>query len=76
MQYFFSEYTKWSLCDQCFQDLNQNSILDTKTLFKIPRNLFGFSNNPRILFGPPSVNQCKFEVNEQRKEIKIHLKNF
>jgi uncharacterized protein (DUF2141 family) len=57
-----------------FQDLNQNSILDTKTLFKIPSEPFGFSNNPHIFFGPPSFNQCKFEINAERKEIQIRLK--
>jgi uncharacterized protein (DUF2141 family) len=39
-------------------DENGNGRLDTS--LGIPREGFGFSNNPRIWFGPPSFNSARF----------------
>lgn len=44
-----------------FLDANKNQKLDTN-IVGAPKERFGFSNNPRILFGAPNFNECDFEV--------------
>jgi uncharacterized protein (DUF2141 family) len=46
-------------------DENANHKLDTNFL-GIPKEGFGFSNNPRILFGPPSFEKASFELKEDQ----------
>lgn len=53
-------------------DENDNGKLDTNIL-GIPKEGFGFSNNPRIFFGPPSFEKASFD-SKDLKEIKIKLK--
>ena len=55
-----------------FYDRNDNQKLDTG-MFKIPKEEFGFSNNPRITFGPPKWDKSKFthDGNEALMEIKM-----
>ena len=58
-----------------FYDLNSNHQLDTRSLFKIPEEPFGFSRNPKLILGPPSFSQCMFDhVNEDLK-LCIKLKS-
>lgn len=47
-----------------FHDENGNGKMD-KTL-GIPLEGFAFSNNPRILFGPPSFKKCSFKMDEDK----------
>lgn len=54
-----------------FLDENQNKKLDTNVI-GIPKERFGFSNNPKILTGPPGYTKCKFTVTAD-KEIRIKL---
>lgn len=42
-------------------DANNNGEID-KNIFGIPKEGFCFSNNAMGSFGPPSYNDCKFEV--------------
>lgn len=42
-----------------FHDENNDNRLNTR--FRIPREPFGFSNNPTIM-GPPKYSKCKFTV--------------
>lgn len=58
-----------------FHDLNENSDLDTNAL-GIPTEPFGFSNDPKLLFGPPSFSKASFKVNNSTKLISIKLKTF
>jgi uncharacterized protein (DUF2141 family) len=59
-----------------YHDKNRNSKLDTNFL-GIPKEGFGFSNNPRILTGAPSFSNVKFTIQEnQKKVINIRLKHF
>ncbi|NHB67762.1 DUF2141 domain-containing protein [Perlabentimonas gracilis] len=44
-------------------DENNNNKLDTNWL-GIPKEGFGFSNNPSMTFGPPSFEKTIFELNE------------
>jgi len=43
-----------------FHDENRNGKLDT--MLGIPREGFGFSRNPAIVFGPPKFNAARFTV--------------
>lgn len=58
-----------------FHDLNENSDLDTNAI-GIPTEPFGFSNDPKLLFGPPSFSKASFKVNNSTKLISIKLKTF
>jgi uncharacterized protein (DUF2141 family) len=55
-----------------YHDLNDNRKLD-KNITGIPREPYGFSNNPVIIFGP-SWEKSTFELNEQELKLTIHLK--
>lgn len=56
-----------------FHDVNNDEDLNTNFM-GIPKEPFGFSNNPRIL-GPPKFRKCKFTVNSD-KTVTIKLKRF
>lgn len=59
-----------------YHDKNNNTKLDTNFL-GIPKEGFGFSNNPLIVAGPPSFGKVKFTIKEgQDKVITIKLKHF
>ncbi len=49
-----------------FHDENGNGKLDTNT-FGIPKEGYGFSNNAKGTFGPPSFEKWIFELNESKK---------
>ncbi len=55
-----------------FLDENGNGKLDGN-LIGIPKERFGFSNNPRILTGAPSYQDCEVSINDTVKELKIRL---
>jgi uncharacterized protein (DUF2141 family) len=46
----------------------------TQGAFGIPTQDFGFSRNPRIFLGPPSLNASKFDAGEGETTIHIKLK--
>jgi uncharacterized protein (DUF2141 family) len=54
-----------------FHDENGNKELDTN-FFGIPKEGFGFSNNPKIGFSKPTFEECSFKI-EQNKQINITL---
>ena len=56
-----------------FHDENNNEDLDTNSI-GIPKEPFGFSNNPR-LFGPPTYRKCKFNFTKSATKT-ITLKRF
>lgn len=55
-----------------FLDENGNGKLD-QNVIGIPKERFGFSNNPRILTGPPSFNDCAVRVLDQQNDLDIRL---
>jgi uncharacterized protein (DUF2141 family) len=55
-------------------DENNNNRLDTNFL-GIPKEGFGFSNNPTVIFGAPSFSKCKFDLKSDSK-ITIKMKYF
>ncbi len=54
-----------------YQDLNENDNLDSN-FFGIPTEPYGFSNNARGTFGPPTYEQCKFAL-DNNKSVTINL---
>ncbi|MEQ9402446.1 MAG: DUF2141 domain-containing protein [Cyclobacteriaceae bacterium] len=54
------------------QDLNGNKNLDTNFI-GLPKEPYGFSNNPSTTFGPPSFQGAKFSITENMK-IEIRFK--
>lgn len=44
-----------------FQDLNNNQRLD-KNFIGLPVEPYGFSNNPKLLFGPPGFQKCAVDL--------------
>ncbi len=54
-----------------FHDKNKNGKLDLNFL-GIPTEDYGYSNNARSWFGPPSWDKAKFLFNQ--KEMKIEIK--
>jgi uncharacterized protein (DUF2141 family) len=56
-----------------FQDLNGDGKL-TKNGFGLPIEPYGFSNNARSTFGPPSFSQAAFKVSEKTSLIEITVR--
>ncbi len=56
-----------------FHDENSNEILDN-SLFKIPTEAYGFSNNARGKFGPPRFEDVKINFTPDQQEFEIRLK--
>lgn len=55
-----------------FHDKNEDDELDTN-FFGIPTEIYGFSNNARGSFGPPSFGEAKFKFESDSLDIKIKL---
>ncbi len=55
-----------------FHDENDNDKLDSNFI-GIPSEPYAFSNNAKGMFGPPSFEDCKFEVKNGAQEIVISL---
>ena len=51
-----------------FHDKNENDEMETNWM-GLPTEGFGFSNNAKGLFGPPSFDKWVFELNADRKLI-------
>lgn len=60
----------WAL--SVVHDENGNGRLDTR--LGIPREGFGFSNNPRIWFGPPSFESARFELAPNGGMLNVTMK--
>lgn len=66
----FGEYAIAVLHDE-----NENEKMDFNFL-GIPQEGFGFSNNAKVTFGPPSFEEAKFNLNSTLLELKIKLRYF
>jgi len=55
-----------------FHDKNDNGKLDTNFL-GIPKEKYGFSNNPKVRFKAPGFDKCRFTV-EGDTEVSIKMK--
>lgn len=67
----FSALASGSYALSVFHDENGNARLDT--FLAIPREGFGFSQNPAVRFGPPPFSAVRFEVQsgEARQTVRI-----
>lgn len=61
VEYTFKNLSKGPYALAIFQDLNNDENLNTNAV-GIPKEPFGFTNNPRLLFGPPTFNKCRVQV--------------
>lgn len=57
---------------KAFLDLNRNGQLD-KNLLGMPKEPYGYSNNARAQFGPPSVGAATFEQKTMSQSLTIQL---
>lgn len=57
-----------------FHDLNRNTKLDSRSVLQLPREPFGFSNNPKLYFGPPRFKDCRFRLDQNITEVVVHLR--
>jgi len=55
-----------------YQDLNFNKKLD-KGMFGAPREPYGFSRNPKIVFKAPAFEDCNFEYEGTKLDLQINL---
>lgn len=58
---------------KAFHDEDANDDLNTNFL-GIPIEDYGFSNNARGIFGPPSWNEAKFNLSTETRVIEIIIK--
>ena len=72
VSYTFKGLKKGTYAVSIFQDENENGKLDAN-FFGIPSEPYAFSNNARGMFGPPSFEDCQFEVIGGLQEITIRL---
>lgn len=56
-----------------FHDANQNDKLDKLPPLQIPKEGFGFSNNPPLRAGRPSWDEIKFHLGDQ--DLTLEIKN-
>jgi len=54
-------------------DTNMNDRMD-KNSFGLPSEGYGFSNNPRLIIGPPSFKKASFIVNQDSISLMIKMK--
>jgi uncharacterized protein (DUF2141 family) len=69
----FSDLAPGSYAATVYHDMNSDGKLTTN-LMKIPSEPYGFSNNARGAFGPPSFKDAAFTIGEEDLTIEIQIK--
>jgi uncharacterized protein (DUF2141 family) len=69
----FSDLIPGSYAATVYHDINSDGKLTTN-LMKIPSEPYGFSNNARGLFGPPSFKDASITLGEEDLTIEIQIK--
>ena len=59
-----------------YHDEDSSGKINRGGLFGIPTEAVGFSNNPTILFGPPSLRSVKIEIVQPNQSAAINLKRY
>lgn len=59
-----------------YHDEDSSGTINRGGLFGIPTEAVGFSNNPTILFGPPSFRSVRIDVQRANQSTSITLKRF
>jgi len=70
----FSGIPKGDYALRLYQDVNGDGVVNTG-FFGIPKEPFGFSNNPEVTFGPPSFKQASFAVADAPIALIVRLVN-
>lgn len=73
IRYPINDLPKGSYAISIYHDKNENGELDSN-LLKIPKEPYGFSNNARGTFGPPSFEKAQIEIVNEGQEVAIRLK--
>jgi hypothetical protein len=59
-----------------YHDEDSSGTINRGGLFGIPSEAVGFSNNPTILFGPPSLKSVLVDIQHPNQSATINLKRF
>lgn len=59
-----------------YHDEDSSGTINRGGLFGIPTEAVGFSNNPTILFGPPSLRSVLIDIQRTNLSTTINLKRF
>jgi uncharacterized protein (DUF2141 family) len=68
--HIFDELPHGFYAIKVFHDINDNNELDVNFM-GIPKEPYGFSNNARGRFGPPSWEDSRFEIKEDSLTVTI-----
>lgn len=68
----FKNLPKGDYAVSVFHDVNSNDTFDSN-LLGIPKEPYGFSNNPSTIFGPPKFEKASFSLDSENKAITIKL---
>ena len=69
----FEEVAAGTYALSLYHDQDDNGKLNTDGMFGLPSEPYGFSNNAKGMFGPPSFEKCIFEVSG-KTSINIKLR--
>ncbi len=69
--YVFKNVPKGTYAFSLYHDINGNNEMDFRTW--IPKEPFGFSNNPKAKWSKPKFETCSFEVGDGVKTIVVDL---
>ncbi len=74
MTYTFEDVAYGTYGFSLYHDENGNGKMDFRTW--IPKEPYGFSNNPRAKWSKPSFKKCSFVVNEPEVTIEVDLQDW
>ena len=72
VEFTFKDLPVGSYAISLFHDENDNGKMDSNFI-GIPTEPYAFSNNAKGRFGPPSFEDCRFEVKDGTQKIVISL---
>ena len=70
----FTELPYGEYAIRLYHDENGNKRLDTLPILGVPSERYGFSNNARDLFGPPSYEEAAFDFHGKQMTVSITVK--
>ena len=76
VEIIFEDVPPGNYAISAFFDTNGNGVLDAQGLFQMPAEPFGFSQNPKLFFGPPKFKQCTFQLRQDNLKLYINLKQY
>jgi uncharacterized protein (DUF2141 family) len=72
MVFVFENISPGEYAFVAYQDIDRNKSMKTNFI-GYPKEPWGISNNPRILFGPPSFNESKIKV-DANQTTTVHIR--